>query len=32
MDPGQVVETGPLEQIFEPAGTDGLRRFLSQML
>ena len=32
MDHGQVVETGPPEQIFESAQTDRLRRFLSQML
>ncbi len=32
MDHGQVVETGPPEQIFESAETDRLRRFLSQML
>jgi polar amino acid transport system ATP-binding protein len=32
MDHGQVVETGPPEQIFEAATTDRLRRFLSQVL
>jgi polar amino acid transport system ATP-binding protein len=32
MDHGQVVETGPPEQLFESAGTDRLRRFLSQVL
>jgi len=32
MDHGQVVETGPPEQLFESAETDRLRRFLSQML
>jgi polar amino acid transport system ATP-binding protein len=32
MDHGQVVETGPPEQIFESAETERLRRFLSQML
>jgi hypothetical protein len=32
MDHGQVVESGPPEQIFEAAETDRLRRFLSQVL
>lgn len=32
MDHGQVVETGPPEQIFEAAGTERLQRFLSQVL
>ncbi len=32
MDHGQVVETGPPEQIFEAAQTDRLKRFLSQVL
>ncbi|MGE4365552.1 MAG: peptide ABC transporter ATP-binding protein, partial [Mycolicibacterium sp.] len=32
MDHGQVVETGPPEQLFEAAETDRLRRFLSQVL
>jgi polar amino acid transport system ATP-binding protein len=32
MDHGQVVETGPPEQLFESAETDRLRRFLSQVL
>jgi polar amino acid transport system substrate-binding protein len=32
MDHGQVVESGPPEQIFETAETDRLRRFLSQVL
>ncbi|MEZ0339231.1 amino acid ABC transporter ATP-binding protein [Mycobacterium sp. pV006] len=32
MDHGQVVETGPPEQVFEGAETDRLRRFLSQVL
>lgn len=32
MDHGQVVETGPPEQVFEDAETDRLRRFLSQVL
>ncbi|MGV0837069.1 amino acid ABC transporter ATP-binding protein [Mycolicibacterium thermoresistibile] len=32
MDHGQVVESGPPQQIFESAGTDRLRRFLSQVL
>ncbi|KRE27237.1 peptide ABC transporter ATP-binding protein [Mycobacterium sp. Soil538] len=32
MDRGQVVETGPPEQIFEKAETDRLQRFLSQVL
>jgi polar amino acid transport system ATP-binding protein len=32
MDHGQVVETGPPEQIFEAATTERLQRFLSQVL
>jgi polar amino acid transport system ATP-binding protein len=32
MDHGQVVETGPPEQIFDAAETDRLQRFLSQIL
>ena len=32
MDHGQVVETGPPEQIFEGAATERLQRFLSQVL
>ena len=32
MDHGQVVETGPQEQIFEAAQTERLQRFLSQVL
>lgn len=32
MDHGQVVESGPPEQVFESAETDRLRRFLSQVL
>jgi polar amino acid transport system ATP-binding protein len=32
MDHGQVVETGPPEQIFEAAETERLQRFLSQVL
>jgi polar amino acid transport system ATP-binding protein len=32
MDHGQVVETGPPEQIFEAARTERLQRFLSQVL
>ncbi|UXA18139.1 amino acid ABC transporter ATP-binding protein [Mycobacterium sp. SMC-4] len=32
MDHGQVVETGPPDQVFEAAETDRLRRFLSQVL
>ena len=32
MDHGQVVETGPPEQLFEKAETDRLQRFLSQVL
>jgi polar amino acid transport system ATP-binding protein len=32
MDHGQVVESGPPEQIFGAAETDRLRRFLSQVL
>jgi polar amino acid transport system ATP-binding protein len=32
MDHGQVVESGPPEQIFESAETDRLRRFLSQVV
>jgi polar amino acid transport system ATP-binding protein len=32
MDHGQVVESGPPEQIFEAAETDRMRRFLSQDL
>jgi polar amino acid transport system ATP-binding protein len=32
MDHGQVVETGPPDQLFEAAETDRLRRFLSQVL
>ena len=32
MDHGQVVESGPPEQIFEAAETDRLQRFLSQVL
>jgi polar amino acid transport system ATP-binding protein len=32
MDHGQVVETGPPEQIFEGAETERLQRFLSQVL
>lgn len=32
MDHGQVVETGPPEQVFEDAETGRLRRFLSQVL
>ena len=32
MDHGQVVETGPPDQIFDNAETDRLRRFLSQIL
>ncbi|WP_428339828.1 amino acid ABC transporter ATP-binding protein [Mycobacterium sp.] len=32
MDHGQVVETGPPEQLFEAAATDRLQRFLSQVL
>jgi polar amino acid transport system ATP-binding protein len=32
MDHGQVVETGPPDQIFEAAHTDRLQRFLSQVL
>ncbi|MCV7171267.1 amino acid ABC transporter ATP-binding protein [Mycobacterium manitobense] len=32
MDHGQVVESGPPEQIFDGAETDRLRRFLSQIL
>ena len=32
MDHGQVVESGPPEQIFDAAETDRLRRFLSQVL
>lgn len=32
MDHGQVVESGPPEQIFDAAETDRLRRFLSQIL
>jgi polar amino acid transport system ATP-binding protein len=32
MDHGQVVESGPPEQIFDTAETDRLRRFLSQVL
>ncbi|BBX19439.1 peptide ABC transporter ATP-binding protein [Mycolicibacterium duvalii] len=32
MDHGQVVETGPPEQVFEAAETERLRRFLSQVL
>lgn len=32
MDHGQVVETGPPEQLFEAAETERLRRFLSQVL
>lgn len=32
MDHGQVVETGPPEQIFEAAATERLQRFLSQVL
>jgi len=32
MDRGQVVETGPPEQIFEKAETERLQRFLSQVL
>ena len=32
MDHGQVVETGPPDQIFEAAETERLQRFLSQVL
>jgi polar amino acid transport system ATP-binding protein len=32
MDHGQVVETGPPDQIFEAAETGRLQRFLSQVL
>jgi polar amino acid transport system ATP-binding protein len=32
MDQGQVVETGPPDQIFEAAETERLQRFLSQVL
>jgi polar amino acid transport system ATP-binding protein len=32
MDHGQVVESGPPDQIFDSAETDRLRRFLSQVL
>jgi polar amino acid transport system ATP-binding protein len=32
MDHGQVVETGPPDQIFEAAQTERLQRFLSQVL
>ncbi|MBI5341613.1 amino acid ABC transporter ATP-binding protein (PAAT family) [Mycobacterium sp. BK558] len=32
MDRGQVVETGPPEQVFEKAETERLQRFLSQVL
>jgi polar amino acid transport system ATP-binding protein len=32
MDHGKVVETGPPERLFEDAGTDRLRQFLSQVL
>src|ERR1700755_2678755 len=32
MDHGQVVESGPPDQVFEGAETDRLRRFLSQVL
>jgi polar amino acid transport system ATP-binding protein len=32
MDHGQVVESGPPDQIFEGAQTARLRRFLSQVL
>ena len=32
MDHGQVIESGPPEQLFEAAETDRLRRFLSQVL
>lgn len=32
MDHGQVVESGPPQQVFESAETDRLRRFLSQVL
>ncbi|EHI11341.1 amino acid ABC transporter ATP-binding protein [Mycolicibacterium thermoresistibile] len=32
MDHGQVVESGPPQQIFESAATERLRRFLSQVL
>jgi len=32
MDLGQVVESGPPQQIFEAAETERLRRFLSQVL
>jgi polar amino acid transport system ATP-binding protein len=32
MDHGQVVESGPPEQIFDAAETDRLHRFLSQVL
>ena len=32
MDHGQVVESGPPQQIFEAAETERLRRFLSQVL
>jgi polar amino acid transport system ATP-binding protein len=32
MDHGQVVESGPPEQVFEAAETERLQRFLSQVL
>ncbi len=32
MDHGQVVESGPPEQLFDGAETDRLRQFLSQVL
>ena len=32
MDRGRVVEVGPPERIFDRAGTERLRRFLSQVL
>lgn len=32
MDHGQVVETGPPDQVFEAAKTERLQRFLSQVL
>lgn len=32
MDHGQVIESGPPEQIFDAAETERLRRFLSEIL
>jgi polar amino acid transport system ATP-binding protein len=32
MDHGQVVESGPPEQIFDASETERLQRFLSQIL